>query len=373
MTLNPNSLHIDLSAVAHNLRQARNRIEGSTKIMGIVKSDAYGHGLLPVAQTLAAHDVDALGVSYLQEALELRDAGIGLPLVILCGVQSPEEAQAVAENDLTSIVYDLHSAELLAREGARLGKRIPIHLKVDTGMGRLGISRDHIGAFLQRIIALQSLELEALTSHLSSADRPASEFTRSQIVAFHEALETARSLGVSPRMNNLANSAGVMGYPKSHFDMVRPGIMLYGGLPSPDYDSPVELRPAMHFKARVLQVRRFPDHTPLSYGRTYYTRGERKIAVISAGYADGLPRSISNRGRVLIGEQQVPVVGRVCMNLALCDVTGLERVRSEDEAVFLGSQGERTIRGDDIARWAGTISYEIFCGLGQRHPKRYRS
>ena len=369
----PNNLTIDLSALVHNLDQVRVLIGQGTKIMGVVKSDAYGHGLLPVSQTLERNGIDCLGVAYLHEALELRDEGIRLPIVILCGIQTKDEAREVVGKDLTPVLFDIRVAETLARESAKQGKRTRIHVKVDTGMGRLGISQGEIAPFISKIAALKDLELEALTSHLSSADECVGEFTEDQLKNFKKAIETARSLGLGLPLNNLANSAGIMAHKQAHFEMVRPGIMLYGGLPSPEFKSQVTLRTAMHFKGRVLQIRDLPDRTPVSYGRTYYTEGPRRMAVLSAGYGDGLPRSMSNRGDVLIKGKKSPIVGRICMNLTICDITDIEGIRPGDEAVFLGSQGDEIITADDLARWAGTISYEVFCSIGLGHRKEHIS
>ena len=236
-------------------------------------------------------------------------------------------------------------------------------------MGRLGISEEEIIPFIHKIAALKDLHLEALTSHLSSADECVGDFTENQIGKFKKAIETTRSLGLHLPSNNLANSAAIMGHTQAYFNMVRPGIMLYGGLPSPEFSSPVALKTVMNFKGRVLQIREFPERTPVSYGRTYYTEGPRRMAVLSAGYGDGLPRSISNRGNVLIKGKKAPIVGRICMNLTICDITDIRDVKEGDEAVFLGSQGDETITGDDLARWAGTISYEVFCSMGRGYRK----
>jgi len=341
--------------------------------MGIVKSDAYGHGLLPVSQTLEKNKIDCLGVAYLHEALELRKNGIKLPIVILSGIQTRDESHEVVENDLTPVLFDLTVAEILAQESARHDKRTPIHLKVDTGMGRLGVSYTETGPFIQRIMALKNLELKGLMSHLSSADARKSDFTDMQIQCFEKAVEVGRSLGLSLPFNSLANSAGIMGHKKAHFEMVRSGIALYGGLPSPAFISPLSLRPVMHFKGQIVQIRDLPDRTPVSYGRTYYTSGPHRIAILSAGYGDGLPRSISNAGDVLIKGKKATIVGTICMNLTVSDITGIGDAKTGDEAVFLGSQGQQTITGDDIAKRTGTISYEVFCSFGQRNKKEYLS
>ncbi len=373
MNSTPNIVKTDLSALAYNLRQIRTLISKDTKIMGIVKSDAYGHGLIKVSQTLEKNGIDSLGITHLHEALELREKGIKIPIVILCGINTKEESRIAVEKDLTPVLFDPTMVESLDQESAREGKKIRIHLKVDTGMGRLGIPHKEIAPFIQRIMALKNLYIEALTSHLSSADECVSDFTETQIKNFEKAIEVGRSMGLRIPLNNLANSAGIMGYKKAHFEMVRPGIMLYGCLPSPEFKTQVVLRPAMHFRGRILQIRDLPGQTPVSYGRTYYTTGPCRLAILSAGYGEGIPRSMSNRGSVLVGGKKVPIVGTICMNLTICDITGLKDVKPGDEVVFLGSQRQETITGDDMAGWAGTISYEVLCSVGQRNKKEYIS
>ena len=371
MSHEPNCLEIDLSAITHNLRQIKNMAGNHSKIMGIIKSDAYGHGLLPGAQALVKNNVDCLGVAYLHEALELRKDGIGLPIIILCGILTRDEAAETVEKDLTPVVFDITIAEILDQESAKRGKKTHIHMNVDTGMGRLGIPYDETGPFIRKIAVLKNLDLDALTSHLSAADEISPDFTELQIKRFKEAIQTGRSMGVALPFNNLANSAGIMAHKNAIFEMVRPGIMLYGGLPSPGFVSPVSLKPAMQFKGRIIQIRDLPAQTPVSYGRTYLTKGPCQMAVLSAGYGNGLPRNLSNRGNVLIKGKKFPLVGRVCMNLCICDITGLNQVTTGEDAVFIGSQGNKTIRGDDLARWADTISYEVFCSIGQRNKRKY--
>lgn len=368
-----NRVTVDLSALISNLNQVKRLVGPGNRIMGVVKADAYGHGQAAVSRALEKSGVPCLGVAFLWEALSLREVGIRCPVVILSGVRTVDEAEAVVEKGLTPFIFDPDTAEILAREAERRRKRISILIKVDSGMGRLGIRPSETLPFLERIRSRPFLFVEGLASHLSSADEPDRDFTERQIHTFRELVEQGRSLGLELPHNTLANSAGIMAYPDSHFGMVRPGIMLYGGLPSPDFQPPVSLKPVMHFSARVLQVRDFPDQTPVSYSRTYYTKGPKKIAVISAGYSDGLPRQLSNRGEALIRGRRVAIVGRVCMNLLMCDVTGREDVVPGDEAVFLGRQGNAAITGDQMAESAETISYEIFCAIGQSHMKEYTS
>jgi alanine racemase len=371
MVRSRNHVVIDLSALGHNFMELKSVVSPGTRIMGIVKSDAYGHGLIPVSHTLVKHGVDRLGVAHLHEALELRQHGIGLPVVILCGIRTREEAGAVIDNQFIPVLFDTEVAQILGDECARRRTRLQVQVKVDTGMGRLGFPQSELGSALQRMMADRNLVIEGLTSHFSSADEPVRDFTELQIRNFRSAIDIGRQMGLDLPVNNLANSAGILGYRNSHFDMVRPGILLYGGQPSPEYAGPLRPKPVMHFKGEVLQVRDMPAQTPISYGHTYYTQSHQKIAVTSAGYGDGLPRSLSNRGKVLIGGIKANIVGRVCMNMTMVDVTGLADVRPGTEVVFLGSQGKETISGDDMATMAQTISYEIFCSLGQRKSKEY--
>lgn len=373
MISSPNKVIIDLSALVRNLHQIRTMVSEDTRIMGVVKADAYGHGLLKVARSLEKNGVDCLGTAYLHEAIDLRKGGVRLPIVILCGIRTRAEAHEALEKELTPVLYDLAVVETLSRESVNLGKRARIYLKVDTGMGRLGISHTDIGPFLQQIAPLKNLHIDGLTSHLASADEPESGFSEEQTKRFEKAVFIGRSMGFDLALNNMANSAGIMSHKRTHFDMVRPGIMLYGGLPSPDFISPVPLSPVMHFRAQVLQVRDLPHKTPISYGRTYHTEGPCRVAVVSAGYSDGLPRNLSNRGRVLIKGKRAAIVGTVCMNLTICDITGLKGVEPGDDVVFLGSQGGESIKGDDIAESAGTISYEVFCSIGRKNIREYIS
>ncbi|PKN30481.1 MAG: alanine racemase [Deltaproteobacteria bacterium HGW-Deltaproteobacteria-21] len=371
MIESPNRVKIDLSSLVKNLELVKGFLGPETKIMGIVKSDAYGHGLVPVAKVLEAKGIYSLGVAHPEEGVALRKSGIQCPVVILCGIRSRDDAAEALARRLTPVIFDREAVELLSAECMKRGKKIGVHLKVDTGMNRLGVPSEKVAGFMRRLTDFTMLEVRGLTSHLSSADEPNPEFTEMQIERFEKAVNEGLSMGFRLNFNNLANSAGVIRYKRSHFNMVRPGIMLYGGLPSPDFPDPPPLAPVMLFCGKVLQVRDLPSDTPVGYGRTYYTTGAQKVAVLSAGYGDGLPRSLSNKGAVLIRSRRCRLLGTVCMNMAVCDVTGMEGVAVGDEAVFLGTTGGEAITGDDLARWGNTISYEVFCSIGQRHIREY--
>ncbi len=371
MISKPNKVHINLTALAQNLDQIRSLLATNTQIMGVVKADAYGHGLLPISRTLEQNRIDCLGVAYLKEALFLRKNGSKLPIMVLCGINTMEESQKVVENNLTPVIYDPVVAERLSRESISQGKKTRVHIKVDTGMGRLGIHYQDIGNFVKKILPLKGLEIEALITHLSSADEQEQTFTTTQIQNFKMAIREVQAMGLELPLNSMANSAGIMKYKDSHFNLVRPGIALYGGLPANDFASPVRLKPVMTFYGQVLQVRDVQDNTPLSYARTHYTKGPRRIAILSAGYSNGLSRLLSNRGKVIIRGIKFPIVGRICMNLTICDITGSNAIKPGDKAVFLGSQDNTAITAEKIAHWADTISYEVFCSIGQNNNKEY--
>lgn len=371
MNISPNKVTIDLSALQDNLLKIRELVDQKTKIMGIVKSDAYGHGLIPVATELEKLHIDSLGLNYLSEAIKLRTEGIKIPVVILLGITTPQEAKKVADYNLISIIYDLDSARILSEEGKKSGRAIKVYLKIDTGMGRLGIDFSETGLFIKQLKKMKGIKIEGLFSHLSSADEQDTLFTKTQIKNFKEAISVSRRLGLELTMNSLANSAGIMRYKKAHFDLVRPGIILYGGLPCPDFGKPLPLRHVMTFCSWVMQVRKVEHGTPISYGRTFYTDGSRKIAIISSGYANGLSRSLSNKGNVLIHGQKARVIGRVCMNLTIADVTPIKGVKKGDRVCFLGKEKGNSITSDDMASWADTISYEVLCSLGSRNNREY--
>lgn len=369
----PNRVIVDLSAVAHNAREIQRAVTPGVRVLGVVKSDAYGHGLIPAARTLQDEGIPSLAVAYIYEAIALREAGIGLPVVILCGILNREESRRVVEDRFVPVVYDTRVLDVLGQEAQRLGCKTPVYIKMDTGMGRLGLPLEELASFLGRVRSFPFLVAEGLLSHLAVADQGADPFNLEQVQCFQEAIRLGRSMGFDLPFNSLANSAALTNMRESWFSMVRPGILLYGGLPCPDFACGLPLRPAMALTGQVLQIRDFPDHASVSYGRTHFTHGPRKMAVLSAGYADGLPRGMSNRGQVLIHEKRAPIAGTICMNLTICDVTDIPWTQPGDEVVFLGAQGRETILADDMARWANTISYEICCSIGRRQDKEYRT
>jgi alanine racemase len=363
-------LAVDLAALEHNYRQLRRLCDPQVKMLAVVKADAYGHGLLPVARKLAAAGVDYLGVGSLEEGLMLRQAGITLPVLVLLGIL-PEEAERAVAADLDVALFRQDVAQALSDTAAIQRKKARVHLKVDTGMGRLGVLPEEVLPFLDAVKKMRHLKVMGLISHLAVADQADKTYTHKQLHEFRALLAAAREDGYKLPLSHLANSAALWELPEAHFGLVRPGLMLYGASPAPERPSPVPLTPVMSLAARVLQVKRLPPGSSISYGCTYTTPDWCDLAVLPVGYCNGYSRLNSNRGEVLLHGRRAPIRGRVCMNLTMVDVTGLPEVKAGDRAVFLGRDQEEVLRAEDLAGWAQTISYEVFCALGTANLKRY--
>jgi alanine racemase len=362
-------LTINLAALAHNYRALRARCDLGVRFMAVVKADAYGHGLIPAARTLARAGADYLGVASLEEGVALREAGLTLPIALLLGIM-PEQAQAAVAAGLEVILYRADVAQALDNAARAQDKRVRVHLKADTGMGRLGLTYEEVLPFLEMLAGLPGLEVVGLVSHLATADLEDPAYTRRQVAEFQALLATARARGFPVPLSHLANSAALTSLPEAHFAMVRPGIMLYGSAGAPWLGAP-QLFPVMTLRTRILQVKRLPPGSAISYGGTYVTPDWCDLAVLPVGYANGLSRRLSNRGQVLVHGQRVPIRGRVCMNLIMVEVTGVPGVSAGDPVTLLGADGGGLISGDDVAAWAETISYEVFCHLGAANPRRY--
>jgi alanine racemase len=363
-------LAVDLGALRHNYRQLRGLCAPGVKLMAVVKADAYGHGLLPAARALAGEGADYLGVGSLEEGQALRQAGLTLPVLLLLGILPAEAGPAVGA-DLEVALFRLDVAQALAAAAAAQGKRAGVHLKVDTGMGRLGLLPAEVFPFLERLRAYPQLEVRGLTSHLAVADQEEKSYTLRQLEQFVGVLKAARDQGWALPLSHIANSAALWELKDAHFALVRPGIMLYGSPPAPERHLPVELQPVMSLTTQVLQVKRLPPGASISYGCTFTTTDDCNLAVLPVGYANGFSRLFSNRGEVLIRGQRAPIRGRVCMNLTMVEVTHLPEVRAGEPVVLLGQSDNARLTGDDLAGWAQTISYEIYLALGNANPRRY--
>jgi len=353
------------------------------EILPVIKADAYGHGALPIARELIRAGARRAAVATLEEGVELREAGVQIPIVLLGGLLPRQAPQALTYR-LTPFIYDLRTAEALSQawdreqkepESHRIGARgrISVHLKVDTGMGRLGIPYTHVLEFLEALSAYPGIEVEGLATHLATADEPDPAFAKTQINRFRKVCDQIERTGYRIPFYHVASSAGIFSSQEAHFNMVRPGIALYGIPPSLNLTSVPPLKPVMRIKTEILFLKSVAPGTSIGYGRSFMTARESLIATLPVGYYDGYSWSLSNRGRVLVRGEKCPVVGRVCMDLCMVDVSQVPEACVGDEVVLLGNQGTQQITAIDLAAWMGTIPYEVVCSVGRRVPRIYLS
>ena len=365
---------IDLAALAHNYRELRRLAAPSARMMAVVKADGYGHGAIRVSETALANGADWLAVARISEVVQLREGGIEAPL-LLFGLCFPEYVAYLAENNTRASVNSLESARLLSEEAGRLGVRLKVHIKVDTGMGRLGIVSGGINRAARSILDLAELphlEIEGLYTHFASADSSDKDFARKQLHLFLELLAELKKHNFEVPLRHAANSAATIELPESHLDLVRPGIAQYGLWPSGESDrSLIDLKPVMSLKSRIIQLKEVPAGFKISYGCTYETENPTRIATVPVGYADGYNRLLSSRGAMLLHGVRVPVVGRVCMDLTMIDVGGVKGVEIGDEVVWLGRQGEEIISAEGMADSLQTINYEVVTSITARVDRDY--
>lgn len=366
----PTKAYIDLKALEHNYHELRSFIDPGTAMMAVVKANAYGHGASEVAGTLEALGCEFFGVAIIEEGARLRQSGIKRPIVVLGGM-FPDQAEGVLEYGLTPVVFDMEAAKALDEAAKRRDATLGVHVKLDTGMGRLGVLPEAAPDFITGLMALGNLRVEALLSHFAESEAEDKEFSKRQLSAFLKSVEAIKGLGLAPALIDMANSAAMVGIKEARLNVVRPGIMLYGSYPSERLRDKIRLRPVMSLKTRVLLIKDVPEGYTISYGRRFVAKRPSRIATLPIGYADGVPRTLGNTGEVLIGGKRAPIAGTVCMDLVMADVTGIPGVKAGDEAVIIGSQGDETITAEEAAARAGTISYEIFCRLSARVPRVY--
>jgi alanine racemase len=375
---------IDLKAIAHNVRELRRITHPGARLMGVVKANGYGHGAIGVARCALQNGAERLGVARIDEGIQLRAAGIKAPILIF-GYTLPERTPEILEYDLTQTVYTLAFARALSRTAVSVGKKIRIHLKIDTGMGRLGLlSKNFKSHYSDEMInttavdetlaiaGLNGLELEGIFTHFATADSADKSYAENQLDLFLNYLSRVRKAGLDPEVKHAANSAALIDMPQSHLDMVRPGIAIYGLYPSAEVNKKrVSLRPAMALKTKVIHLKKVPAGFNISYGITYKTPKPTTIATVPIGYADGLNRLLSSRGQMLVHGKRVPIVGRVCMDLTMLDVGSIDNVQVGDEAVIFGRQGSESLTVDEMASSLNTINYEIVTTITARVPRVY--
>jgi alanine racemase len=364
---------IDLAALASNISEVRKITNPTSKIMAVVKANGYGHGAVEVSRTVLAGGADWLGVARLDEGLTLREAGIEAPILIL-GYLPPEQSSDVVRSCLSQAVYTSDMALALAEAASAQGTQAKVHLKIDTGMGRIGWVAGP-GA-VREILTLarnRHLEIEGIFTHFAAADLADKAYTKEQLVKFTKLIEELRRNGLEIPIKHAANSAALMEMPETHLDLVRAGIIMYGLYPSDEVNrSRVKLRPVMSLKAKVAYVKEVPAGFKVSYGCTHSTQNNTVIATLPLGYADGYSRLLSSKGCALLHGRRAPVIGRVCMDQVMVDVGHIPGTAVGDEAVLIGRQGDQEITTDEIAGLLGTINYEIVCMVSHRVPRVYK-
>lgn len=364
---------VNLDNIAHNVKEIRRITDKKAEIMGVVKADAYGHGVMEVAKTLIENGVTRLAVSMLDEAIQLRKNGIDVPILIL-SYTDPRRAEEIILNDVTQTVFSHDLAEALSEAAVRLDKNIKIHIKIDTGMTRVGFMPGYSAVKnVVQISKLPKIIIEGLFTHFASADEIDRSYTCMQFERFMSIVSELNRIGIYIPVKHVCNSAGIIEFPEMHLNMVRPGIVLYGMYPSDDvHKDKIDLKPAMTLKANIILVKDVETDTCISYGRIFKTQRESRIATIPIGYADGYTRLLTSKGRVLVNGQSVPIVGKICMDQCMIDVSNVEgEVKVGDEAVLFGSQNGNEIKIEDLADKIGTINYEIASIIGKRIPRVY--
>ncbi len=363
-----NRVEIDLDALRHNFRLLAARSGPDVVVLAMVKSEAYGHGLESCARALAAAGARAFGVAEVEEGIRLRQAGIEGDIVVTLGLAPDDDPADVVRHRLQPVVFDEAGARRLAAAGVDRGRDIPVHLKIDIGMGRLGVMADDAALLVQTVGRMAGLRIAGLMAHYPLADED-QEQTAWHLAVFRQLIDRLQDNLPSGCLFHIANSAAMLGSDAGNLAMVRPGIALYGCTPAGVEDP--GLRPVMTMKSSVVQVKEVPAGCGISYGHTFVTCRPSRIAVLPVGYDDGYLRRLSNRAQVLIRGRRIPLVGTICMNACMADVTEHADIEAGDEVVLLGQQDGQQISAEEIARWSGTISYEILCLLGSRNQRRY--
>jgi alanine racemase len=364
-------VEIDLSALAHNVRQIKGLLAPHTQMMAVVKADAYGHGSIDTARTIIAEGVEWLAVATVTEGVELRQAGIVAPILILGGVNSEVQVQEIVKWGLQPTICTIEQATLLSKAAARMqsSPALSVQLKLDTGMSRLGADWQEAATFFEQVAKLPYLEISGLYSHLATADEIDLTVLELQLDRFQQATTAISAAGYALPMLHLANSAGILVGDRLHYQLVRPGLILYGLCPAPHLQSKIDLQPVLSVKARVNQIKDITAGTGVSYGYRFVADRDIRLAVVDIGYADGIPRRLSNRMQVIIRGQLVPQIGSITMDRIMIDITQIPDLQVGEIVTILGRDGAVQIAADDWANELGTISWEILCGFKGRLPR----
>lgn len=363
---------VDLDAVCANMEAMKANLPKDTAVYGVVKTDGYGHGAVPVARAIDPY-VEGYAVATVDEGLNLRRHGIAKPVLVL-GYTEPFRFEEMITEEVLPAIFQMEDALILSEEAVRLGKTMKLHIALDTGMGRVGFQADEAAADTVAFIAgLEGIEIEGIFTHFANADEADKTYTRLQLRRFWHFMDLLKERGVEIPIKHCANSAGIIDLPEAAgMDVVRAGISIYGLYPSEEVDKEsVKLTPALELKSEVAFIKTLPAGCGISYGTTYVTQSETAIATIPVGYGDGYPRNLSGKGSVLLHGRRVPILGRICMDQMMVDVTDIGEVRHGDVVTLIGRDGEEEITVEEVAELAGTFNYELICGLGKRIPRIY--
>ncbi len=359
---------IDLAAIRFNIINIQKKLGKNIELMAIVKCNAYGHGAIEVSRQILNLGVKALGVSSLYEGIELRDIFKDVPIIVLSAGMSGQ-AEEFIEYNLSPVVCTWQMTNALADAARKRGTRAKVHIKVDTGMGRIGVWHERADEFTRQVHKMPDIEIEGICSHFATSDEQNLDFARQQFEWFNRCLEKIKDLPI--RFKHISNTAAIFNLPEAHLNMVRPGLSIYGVSPSEYVKGAESLRPTLSLKTKVAFLKTIPKGRTLSYARTYKTEKEMKVATLPVGYGDGYPLSLSNKGYVLIRGKKARILGAVTMDQIMVDVTDIKNVKTEDIAVLIGKQGDEEITAIEIARMAGTIPYEIFTSINKRVQRVY--
>ena len=363
-------IETNLATIARNIREVERFVGSATAVMAVVKANAYGHGLARVAEESVKSGAAMLGVAIVNEAVMLRRNGIESPILVL-GCALPEESPRIVSHDISQVVSNMDIVRALSREGEKQGKLMKVHAKIDTGMGRVGVPFQDAVRFVREVVRFPKIELEGLMTHFSAADRPNDlDYTHMQLNRFVSVIRELEKHGVSVRWKHAANSAGVLFVPESHLDLVRPGLLIYGISPIPNQFK-IHIRPALSLHARITQVKGVEASEDISYGRTFTTKRKSRLGIVPLGYGDGFSRKHSNRGRVIVNGEYAPIVGSVCMDQFVVDLTDAAKADLGDEVVLIGRQNGLEISAWDLAKSMESIPYEVVSGLSARIPRRF--
>ncbi len=374
MESRPTIAEVDLSALRYNFSQIKKVIPAGCGILAVVKADAYGHGFMDIALELDELGVNAFGVAFLAEGIQLRKSGIDRPVLVLGGLYPGQEKKCIGFN-LSTTIFSPEQARLLNYVAGKLYRKAKVHVKIDTGMGRLGISHTEAREFFHRLRGMKNIELEGIASHFAAADEldaESSDYTERQAAVFARVIGEAREEGLSPHYIHISNSAAAFSRKLPFCNLVRPGIALYGALPSADFRGKIDLRPVMRLKSKVAMLKWIEPGTSVSYARRYVARERTMVASVPVGYADGYSRALTNRGEAIVRGKRARVIGTVCMDWIMLDVSDIPGVAVGDDVTLLGCDREgNCVHAEELAEKTGTIPYEIFCGISKRVPRVY--